>query len=564
MRKLLLAVILFCATSFLFAQTPVIQEATPIEQIIAELNNSAAKTEAPMHLPYPVIFVHGLVGDFDTWGNINGYLSTQGLTFGGQLAYCLNSDNQPTSNIYSTQLTDIKSCVGISNSVAAGDFYIINFDVNPDCEDFFNWEINDVLSNQAAIVKQGAAIKFAIKAVMQLTGRDKVILFGHSMGGLAARTYLQTSSFWQEDGKHHCAKLITTGTPHLGNGLTSLNLTAIFGWIDENSDALRDMQKWFYTGYEGVFLNGGFEYAGVIDQNYYSKDINCNGVIGNQIEGLNDKSIPSDFDISCIVGDLLYAGSGDGVVAVEGADMKNALTEIHREKFTASSNHLSLPDLLEENILALDEPDDYNLSYRIEPNITYTGYITTQGEGGNYDYDYDDFVFTIPAGKVSFTVSGALAEQMTGQILNINELKIMEATAGAASFISSPEITLPAGTYYFETFKYPAVDDWFHPYTYRVNFTPIASEIIEQGFVQSASLVPNPATDQSTFSATFATDTKGTLTLSDALGRVVQSQPFTGDALTHTFDLSAAVPGAYLVTLRTGEGVKAWKLLKQQ
>lgn len=562
MKKLLLTAALFSAIT-LTAQTPVIQEVIPIEEIVAELKNSETESELPLKLPYPIIFVHGLVGDFDTWEDINGYLASQGLIWGGQLAYCLNSDNQPTSNIYSSQTSDIKSCVGISNTVGAGDYYIINFDVNPDCEDFFSWEINSVLSNQAAIVKQGAAIKFAIKAVMQLTGRDKVILFGHSMGGLAARTYLQTPSFWQEDGKHHCAKLITTGTPHLGNELTTLNLTAILGWIDENSDALRDLQKFYYTGYEGVFLNGGYEYAGVIDANYYSKDINCNGSIGNQIEGLNKKSIPSDFEISCVIGDLLYAGLGDGVVSVEGADMKNALPEIHREKFTTPTNHLSLPDLLEENILALDEPDDYNLSYRIEPNKTYTGYITTQGEGGNYYYDYDDFIFSIPAGKVSFMVEGALAEQMTGQILNNNELKILEATAGAASYISSPEITLPAGTYYFETFKNPAEDDWTHPYTYRVNFTPTASKITEEDFVQSVSLAPNPAADQSTFSATFPTDTEGLLTLTDALGRVVQSQPFTGGTLTHTFDLADVTPGAYYVTLRTGEGVRSWTLMKQ-
>ena len=561
MKKMLLAAALLSA-GIIHAQTPVTQEVIPIEQIVAELKNSETESELPLKFPYPVIFVHGLVGGFDTWDDMRVYLTSQGLVWGGQLAYCLNSDNLPTSNIYGSQ-TDIKSCIGISNTVAAGDFYIVNFDVNPDCEDTFIFGGNDVLSDQAAIVKQGAALKFIIKAVLELTGRDKVILFGHSMGGLAARTYLQNPNFWQNDGKHHIAKLITTGTPHLGNELTTFNLTSILGGIDEDSDALRDMQKSFYTGYQGVFLNGGFELGGVIDNNYSSKDINCNGTIGNQIIGLNYKSIPSDLDIACVIGDLLFAGSGDGVVAVEGADMKNALDNIHREKFINNANHLSLPDFEESNILALDEPDDFHLSYEIELNKTYTGYITTQGEGANYDIDYDDFVFTIPSGKVSFTVQGALVEEMTARILNINELKELEATAGNASYISSPEITLAAGTYYFETFKNPANDDWTHPYTFQVNYTPTISETSEQDFIQSAALTPNPATDQSSFSATFATDTEGLLTLTDALGRVVQSQPFTGGALAHTFDLADAAPGAYFVTLRTGEGVKSWPLLKQ-
>ena len=52
------------------------------------------------------------------------------------------------------------------------------------------------LSNQSAIAKQGLALRNVIIYVMQLTGRDKVILMGHSMGGLAAREYLQNPSNW--------------------------------------------------------------------------------------------------------------------------------------------------------------------------------------------------------------------------------------------------------------------------------------------------------------------------------------------------------------------------------
>ena len=60
-------------------------------------------------------------------------------------------------------------------------------------------------------------VKWAIYYVLQLTGRDKVILMGHSMGGLAAREYLQNPSNWQLDGQTHVAKLVTTGTPHGGS-----------------------------------------------------------------------------------------------------------------------------------------------------------------------------------------------------------------------------------------------------------------------------------------------------------------------------------------------------------
>jgi len=80
----------------------------------------------------------------------------------------------------------------------------------------------DVLSNQSAIAKQGVALKVVIQHVLSLTGRDKVILMGHSMGGLASREYLQNPDNWTDPYiNHHVAKLVTTGTPHGGSNSTA-------------------------------------------------------------------------------------------------------------------------------------------------------------------------------------------------------------------------------------------------------------------------------------------------------------------------------------------------------
>ncbi|MEI6738503.1 MAG: alpha/beta fold hydrolase, partial [Pseudomonadota bacterium] len=40
--------------------------------------------------------------------------------------------------------------------------------------------------------------------MLNVTGKDKIILVGHSMGGLAARQYLQRLT--QPDGKKHVGK----------------------------------------------------------------------------------------------------------------------------------------------------------------------------------------------------------------------------------------------------------------------------------------------------------------------------------------------------------------------
>ena len=56
-----------------------------------------------------------------------------------------------------------------------------------------------------------------IDKVKGTNAQDKVILIGHNMGGLAAREYLQSSSY-----DHDVAKLITVGTPHRGSFLADL------------------------------------------------------------------------------------------------------------------------------------------------------------------------------------------------------------------------------------------------------------------------------------------------------------------------------------------------------
>ena len=53
------------------------------------------------------------------------------------------------------------------------------------------------------------------------TGKTKVILVGHSMGGLAAREYLQGLARFDENSsrisyRDDVAQLITVGTPHNG------------------------------------------------------------------------------------------------------------------------------------------------------------------------------------------------------------------------------------------------------------------------------------------------------------------------------------------------------------
>ena len=144
-------------------------------------------------LPYPIIFIHGLNSNADTWAaTANFMISQYGLAVGGRFDYCLNYDGNNTianTNFYPTANADIAVFTG---TWIAGDFYYVNFDVGND--GVYSPAVlasDQVWSNQSAVAKQGMALRDAIYRVLQLTGREKVILMGHSMGGLAAREYLQ-------------------------------------------------------------------------------------------------------------------------------------------------------------------------------------------------------------------------------------------------------------------------------------------------------------------------------------------------------------------------------------
>lgn len=158
-----------------------------------------AEAALPALPAYPVIFIHGLKSDNTTWIKLKTYLvNDNGWKYGGniELRYFSNG-------VFS-----------ISNWCPTGDI------CTPNTGNFFTVKI--IPNDDLYLVQQGYAVRDAISWVRAYTGHSKVILVGHSMGGLAARAYLQgvaamypgaLSSPYSGD----VAKLITIGTPHLGS-----------------------------------------------------------------------------------------------------------------------------------------------------------------------------------------------------------------------------------------------------------------------------------------------------------------------------------------------------------
>ena len=370
-------------------------------------------------LPYPIIFIHGLNSSSSTWETTKNFLtSTFGLTDGGFFDVNLNYDG---SLLTSNKTTDSYLYYSNTNAVSGGDIYFVNFAVNTGGVVFLNSNgtINDNclnLSNQSAIAKQGYILKDIIMSVMQLSGKNKVVLMGHSMGGLASREYLQNSLNWQLDGLHHIAKLATTGTPHGGSD-------AIGGQIlnvDYSSEAIRDLKK------ISVYLEGGYESS--VSSSYYNRDVNCNGISndGLNIIGLNQRTLSTSLDYSCVIGtglSILGVG-GDGAVTISSANLNLAnsgYSNLIPNIFSVFKIHNQLPSDWYTIMQSIDEPNEFQLAYGVTLNSpsVYYGFNSEQSSSSPYVNDYDDYKFSVSSNSnVTISINKPTALNLNARLVS--------------------------------------------------------------------------------------------------------------------------------------------------
>lgn len=146
-----------------------------------------ASSAAAAPPPYPVLFVHGLTGSAErTWSDALSYFET--VAGWGPAAIL-------TADVVSTP---------------PGHLYALNFSDHDDSKP----------SQNLTFAEQGGELASAVAAILAANhGTDRVILAGHSMGGVASRTYIeglgeiggQAISYGDD-----IAALITIGTPHAG------------------------------------------------------------------------------------------------------------------------------------------------------------------------------------------------------------------------------------------------------------------------------------------------------------------------------------------------------------
>jgi len=270
-----------------------------------------AQQTSSMKVPYPILLLHGLGQKAEVWhGEATTYFKKDlALRYGGDLK--------------------VNARGTIQRSLAGGgdaDFYTVQFR-------------NPVDSVRGWTSELDACIQY----VRAVTGADRVILIGYSMGGLAARSYLVDHL-----SDHHVKRLITIGTPHDGSPYarvwswkTSLKrcvdeqnvvlaqpckaalaaLTSVEGDVPFDAPAVRDVRR---PEDDGVFLAGLNKRAHPLDVEYVSVIGDVDVIDG--VKKLQPQAMQEVFRkiLSVFGGSLseLFA-DGDGVVSTRSQDMMN-------------------------------------------------------------------------------------------------------------------------------------------------------------------------------------------------------------------------------------------------
>ena len=525
------------------------------------VDNSASRV-FESKLPYPIIFIHGLNSSSETWNDATDYYDTQySFTYGGRFDFCLNADNNNATtnkNFFPTAGADIAA---FESFVQNGDYYYVNFNVNP------NGSVGTtVLSNQSAVAKQGAAVKVAVQRVMAVTGKDKVILVGHSMGGLASREYIQNSYNWQADNQHHVAKFLTLGTPHGGSNASDIPGSFLTG-TETRSEALRDLKiTYYYSGEPSRFLFGGIEINNSSNMNehlfgpdYWNIDVNCNGTIGDNIVGLNQKPIDNIIDFSCVLG-RINGSSSDGVVTETSGTLGNYFTgtgltyPIKYFYYTSIGieNHTALPSQYYEIMQGLDEPNVKELSYRISTNKDYIGYTTVQNPTGA-DNDFYKFTVTDNVNAV-VSVSSIVTSSMNGTILNSAGTAVGASQNNSGNTLSFTR-TLTPGDYFLRlTSTSPTSTNYQTPYQFNITTTLSTGD----NSFASFTYYPNPVKDilhLDNISLTKAS-------IYSLLGQLIETKSFE-NSTSNTLDLTNLESGIYLIVLENDLEQKTIKVIKE-
>lgn len=378
--------------------------------------------------PYPIIFVHGLASEDLTWSQTIDTLEQIWGTHGENHVFhaVLNAYGDMTNiagsdNILGNADDDVQiEFNNETNDLDSGNIFAINFKNFWDKTDrtidkYSTWDPSlfggESESHQSSIYKQGYALGKMIEKVLIATGAEKVVLVGHSMGGLASREYLQRKEngiprWWVDKmdlvNGHKVAKLITIGTPHSGSNSADQIINIIL--INLQSEAVRDLRYSYNNIFNGRYFYGGSELSILSGDWFHNFDVNCDGDNSDVIVGINNSPtdfianqsmpLPENIEYTWITSNSNIA-NGDRVVDLKRQWLHTTVNGSEKsyplyisDSLLTDQFHTDEPSDYYSIIRGLDEPDQPGLAYELNLDETITGLVTIQTNSGTTDNDY--------------------------------------------------------------------------------------------------------------------------------------------------------------------------------
>lgn len=570
---------------------------------------------AQINYHYPIIFVHGLVGGDNTFSGSMEYLRDE-QNFGEINVFdvILNADNDSESALMSE---DVKwesfvydedvILLGRRNYSESFDEYIYSWEnSNLFAINFMEERIqgaygtfNDYFdqSNEAAIFKQGYALGKMIQEVLDFTGAEKVILVGHSMGGLAIREYLQRTdeqgvhTNWinplTPDG-HKVARVVTFGTPHLGSNTSPDPTKSSIPNANGNSEANRDL-LWEYDSYtncseninQGIYMFGGYEFCiqsedGILENSTFDNvDINCDGDEDDLIVGINEgfysqkdnPNMPLPNNIRYTWLTSIWIGwdiglIGDGAVDINRQwlydENQNPVPLGLADTCLTDVFHTNEPDDYRTLVRGLDEPQQFNLAYQLNPQDSLNGHITYQS---NYNpIDIDTYVIPVEAShsvSIYYDNSNSLIDSMMIYDKNLNLIQ-EEAIAPNWDSLYIQANLFDSDTLYLQVKGTADANSW--QYTYKISSEThlwTTQPTVNQKPI--ASLYPNPCQNKINIQLNEGIS-KASLRVLDVNGRCIYEENIKNNLKLNTSRFKA---GTYYFNIKTKQIEQSFKVQKQ-
>ncbi len=477
--------------------------------LISLLANNDSNKPGPV---YPIIFVHGLTGSAQTFFPTANYLNNYNYGWGEMNVFdvVLEADNDE----YDDNLDDVKwedfyfegSLIHLGRrkySTLMSDYvfewdpsavFAINFKeerIAGAAGGFFSDDYFDY-SDQAGIYKQGYALGKMIKEVLEFTGREKVVLVGHSMGGLAIREYLQRTvddspnsehRWWVDPADsingHKVARVTTIGTPHLGSNAWIGPAKEKSTLIQSYASAMRDLRCSYDSGLSGIYLFGGNEAE--LSDNFWSKDINCDGNQNSTITGICENNtynstipLPNNIKYTWIVSDGgQFTDDGDDCVLLNKQWLyseDNIPTPLNlADTLMISRVHWHESDDYQGIIRGIDEPDQKELAYQIYLGKRYSGVITKNTNKETTDRDLYYLENFSGNSELKIAIEGAASGVNYLRIFDENDNSYLEEVVNFENNSAVFNLNLGAvEKLYLEISGEATFSNWEHPYIFRV------------------------------------------------------------------------------------------------